>query len=42
MLHLPVVLLIGILVFGERIVRQAAVAGVLALILGLALLRAML
>lgn len=42
MLHLPVVLLIGILVFGERIVRQAAIAGVLALILGLALLRAML
>ena len=41
MLHLPVVLLVGILVFGERIVRQAALAGILALIFGLALVRAM-
>ena len=42
MLHLPVVLLAGILFFGERIVRQAAIAGVIALILGLSLVRAML
>jgi len=42
MLHLPVVLLIGIVFFGERIVRQAAVAGIAALLFGLALVRAML
>lgn len=42
MLHLPVVLLVGIVFFGERIVRQAAVAGAAALIFGLALVRAML
>ena len=42
MLHLPVVLLAGILLFGERINRQAAIAGILALILGLALLRVIL
>jgi drug/metabolite transporter (DMT)-like permease len=41
MLHLPAVLLVGILFFGERIVRQAALAGIIALILGLALLRVM-
>lgn len=41
MLHLPLVLLAGILIFGERIVRQAALAGILALIFGLALVRAM-
>lgn len=41
MLHLPAVLLVSILFFGERIVRQAALAGAVALILGLALLRVM-
>ncbi len=42
MLHLPVVLLIGILFFGERIIRQAAIAGAAALLFGIALVRAML
>ena len=41
MLHLPVVLLAGIVFFRERIVRQAAIAGIVALILGLALMRVM-
>ena len=41
MLHLPVVLLAGIVFFRERIVRQAAIAGIIALILGLALMRVM-
>ena len=37
MLHLPVVLLVGLLWLGERICRQAVLAGIIALISGLAL-----
>jgi drug/metabolite transporter (DMT)-like permease len=40
-LHLPVVVLIGLLVFREQVSRQALVAGLIALASGLALLRVM-